>query len=329
MYVWRVLRTVIKQRMQNLMHVVVRCSPKPYLLLAVLLTIYIAGIKIFGRLEWCRGKGEALKTSTEYLDVVSSTDPDKVLSGQPLPIESIHRNGLFHRGVWLFILDSRLHLLLARRASFMKTCPSTWSTLGEHVSHNESFLHAANRGLSEEVPFFVQTQLFRVGIPFSFHAVYENGTAEQRIDNQWTQAYVLISKNSSLNFNAFRATNAYTDILGENSRFQGMTLPDVIKNAMYRPSFFCNTFLSQWILRLIPSIVHVIRTNEEYIFGLHLRDRWSDLIASGAHICCNASQHRVPVEHLNIAQCGLQCTSTTYDPLDAANLRSAWAALER
>lgn len=293
--------------------------PQIPLFVATLLLLSVAEFAIPGGLTPRRAKEQILaKRVAEHLDPISPLDPYEVLPGGPVPIDIVHRNGLYHRGVWLFALDSHLRLLLAWRAPSAKMCSTTWFTLGEHAIYNESFLQAASRGLSEEARFIVRPKVFPTGNPFVFHALYDNGTSEQRVDNQWTQTFVVLPRGDALDFRTLDDREAQAEqAAGENSRYQGMSIPDVVRHAVDRPSYFCNAVLSQWILRVIPLVVRVARVNEKRLFRLHLREQWDALIQSGAPVCCNASQHDVPVENVNITECGIPCDSSTFDPTDA------------
>lgn len=298
-----------------------RLSRAP-LFIVTLLLLGVAEFGIPGGLTPRRRKEQILaKRVAEFLDPISATDPFEVLPGGPLPIDIVHRNGLYHRGVWLFALDSHLRLLLAWRSPSTKMCPTTWSTIGEHAIFNETLPETASRALSEEARFIVRPRVFPTGVPFLYHAVFNNGTAEQRVDNQWTQTYVVLPRGDALDFRTLDDREAQAaQAAGENSRYQGMSVPNVVHHAIDRPTYFCHSILSDWILHVIPLVVRVIKANEKRLFRLYLRDKWLALVQSGAPVCCNATQHDVPLELVNITDCGLPCNVDTYDPSDALEM---------
>lgn len=77
-------------------------------------------------------------------------------SGPLVNIDTAHRQGILHKGVWLHILSADDALLLTRRAMTMKTCPGLLSIIGEHHNGRESNDDCAGRALSEEMPGLVK-----------------------------------------------------------------------------------------------------------------------------------------------------------------------------
>lgn len=297
-----------------------RLSQAP-LFIVTLFLLCVAEFAIPGGLTPRRVKEQILaKRVDEQLDLISPTDPHAIAQGGPLPIDVIHRRGLVHRGVWLFALDSHLRLLLAWRAPAMKTCPMTWSPLGEHAVSNETYERAASRGLSEEARFIVRPRVFPVGAPFLYHAVYANATTEQRTDVQWTQTFVILPRGDALDFRTLDDREAEAEqSAGENSRYQGMSLPEVVRHAVERPNYFCMSSLSTWILRSIPLVIRVLKASEKRLFRNYLRDDWAQLVHSGAPVCCNPSEHGVALELVNVSMCGVPCAPHTIDASDASS----------
>mmetsp|Transcript_9300 Transcript_9300/g.19169 ORF Transcript_9300/g.19169 Transcript_9300/m.19169 type:complete len:250 (-) Transcript_9300:163-912(-) len=129
--------------------------------------------------------------SYELLQVVSSTDDTLHPGLRRLPIETVHRQGLPHRGSIVFVLNERNEVLLLKRAPSMKTCPSTWSIVGEHSEPNEDYMETARRGLSEELS-LNSTAVRRVGPvwdgPLRLRIEYDN----KRVDDQWTMFYFAV-----------------------------------------------------------------------------------------------------------------------------------------
>lgn len=293
--------------------------PQVPLVIVIFILLCVAEFAIPGGLTPRRIKEQILaKRVDEQLDLISPTDPLTVIPGGPLPIDDVHRQGLTHRGVWLFALDSHLRLLLAWRAPAVKTCPMTWAPLGEHTVTNETFELTAARGLSEEARFIARPRVFPVGAPFLYRAVYGNGTSEERTDIQWTQAYVVLPRGDALDFRTLDDREAEAEqAAGENSRYQGMSITEVVRHAVERPTYFCMSEISSWILRTIPLVIRVLKTNEKRLFRRHLRDDWAALVESGASVCCNSSEHTASLDIVNVSMCGVPCSSQTLDASDA------------
>lgn len=246
----------------------------------------------------------------EKLDVISRSDPDLVI-GRPVPIDIVHREGRVHRGSWMFAIDSHLSMLLAWRARSMRTCPQSWSCIGEHAIVNETFTDAARRGVSEETRFLVRPRFVQLGRPFFYHYVYANGTAEARTDNQWTQAYVVLPRGDALDFRALDDDLAQERISdGENTLYQGMSLSNVARHALRNPPYFCHEVQAQWMLRALPLIVRVLSETHKRKFRRYISEDWDRLVEAGAPLCCAESETLKPVDEVDITLCGVPCNKS-------------------
>lgn len=279
------------------------------LLVVTLILLCVAEFTIPGGLTPRKEREKILaKRVAEQLDLISPDDPNVVLPGGPMPIDKVHRNALVHRGSWMFALDSHLRLLLTWRAPEMKTCPMTWAPIGEHAIANETFEEAATRGLAEEAAFIPRPRVYPIGAPFFYHYVYDNGTDEERTDNQWTQAYVVLPRGDALDFRTLDDRDAQIGTANaENTRYQGMSLPDVVKHAIQRPEYFCHDIQVKWILQVIPLVIRVLKSRDKRLFRGYLRDDWTKLVESGSPVCCNGSEHPKLVSEVNVSLCGVPC----------------------
>lgn len=286
---------------------------RAYLLIATIILIVIAGLGIPGGLTPRRNRHSILeKRVEEQLDVISKSDPNEILPDGPLPIDKIHREAIVHRGVWIFALDSHLHMLLCWRASHMKTCPATWSPIGEHAITNETFEDAANRGLNEEARFIARPRVYPIGNPFFYSYVYNEGVPAQRVDNQWTQAYIVLPRGDALDFRSIDDEEAQAlqmDV--ENTRYQGMSLSEVIRHAVQRPDFFCNEEQVGWIIKIFPLVIRMIKAKDKRLYKAHLKDDWLKLIKSQSPVCCDLSEHEKEAYEVDITKCGKKCTMNT------------------
>ena len=85
---------------------------------------------------------------TEYFETCDE-------AGNPVGLverATVHRSGLWHRAVhvWVFRSDGRIHV--QRRSRNKDVSPGCWDvTVGEHLQPGEDYLDAARRGLLEEL----------------------------------------------------------------------------------------------------------------------------------------------------------------------------------
>lgn len=84
----------------------------------------------------------------EYFDIVNENNE---VIGQELR-QIVHRIGLWHRGVHVFLFTPDRKLLIQKRSQSRDTFPGTLDcSVSEHLKPGESYLAAAERGLREEL----------------------------------------------------------------------------------------------------------------------------------------------------------------------------------
>jgi isopentenyl-diphosphate Delta-isomerase len=84
----------------------------------------------------------------ERIDVVD--DRDRFVA--VLPRDEVHRQGLIHRSVHVFLVDEEDRIYLQRRAWTKEQDPGRWdSSASGHVESGESYDDAAARELQEEL----------------------------------------------------------------------------------------------------------------------------------------------------------------------------------
>jgi 8-oxo-dGTP pyrophosphatase MutT (NUDIX family) len=68
-----------------------------------------------------------------------------------IPIDQVHRQGLYHTGTWQHVVDKQHRILLLQRGPQLVTCPNAWALPGEHTLGLEMPLETAQRGMQEEL----------------------------------------------------------------------------------------------------------------------------------------------------------------------------------
>ena len=84
----------------------------------------------------------------ELLDVV---DENNDLIGRKEDREIIHRDGLWHREVAIWIMNEKREMLLQKRAATKKSNPNKWGITAGHVEVGEEPLEVAKRETFEEI----------------------------------------------------------------------------------------------------------------------------------------------------------------------------------
>lgn len=84
----------------------------------------------------------------ELLDIVNDED---MVTGQAMR-SIVHQQGLWHRGVHVFLFNERGEMLIQLRSADRASSPSLLDcSVSEHVKAGENYLDAAIRGLKEEM----------------------------------------------------------------------------------------------------------------------------------------------------------------------------------
>ncbi len=94
----------------------------------------------------------------EIFDIVD--EQDNVI-GQASRQE-VHKKGLLHRVIDIFVLNSQGELLLQKRSEKKDTNPGLWTvSAGGHVDSGQTYLEAAHRELEEELG--IKAELQEIG----------------------------------------------------------------------------------------------------------------------------------------------------------------------
>ncbi len=86
--------------------------------------------------------------SEELLDVYGE---DGMETGEALPKSEIHKHGILHKSVQIWLLNESGHLLMQQRGLSKKLDSGRWAVTGGHVDSQEESKVAAARELYEEL----------------------------------------------------------------------------------------------------------------------------------------------------------------------------------
>lgn len=84
----------------------------------------------------------------ELLDVV---DENNNLTGRQEEREIVHREGLWHREVVIWIMNEKGELLLQKRSATKKSNPNKWGVTAGHIDAGEEPMDVAKRETLEEI----------------------------------------------------------------------------------------------------------------------------------------------------------------------------------
>ena len=126
----------------------------------------------------------------EFLEVYS---PEGTKTGQKKSKSEIHRKGLFHSTVHVWIFTDEGNILIQKRSKKKELNPGVWDvSVAGHVKFNENIKKAAKRETLEETGININTKdLLKIGV---YKSINIHPTA---IDKEFFHTYILkIDKNS-------------------------------------------------------------------------------------------------------------------------------------
>ena len=126
----------------------------------------------------------------EFLEVYS---PEGTKTGQKKSKSEIHRKGLFHSTVHVWIFTDEGNILIQKRSKKKELNPGVWDvSVAGHVKFNENIKKAAKRETLEETGININTKdLLKIGV---YRSINIHPTA---IDKEFFHTYILkIDKNS-------------------------------------------------------------------------------------------------------------------------------------
>ena len=126
----------------------------------------------------------------EFLEVYS---PEGTKTGQKKSKSEIHRKGLFHSTVHVWIFTEEGNILIQKRSKKKELNPGVWDvSVAGHIKFNENIKEAAKRETVEETGININTKdLLKIGV---YRSINIHPTA---IDKEFFHTYILkIDKNS-------------------------------------------------------------------------------------------------------------------------------------
>ena len=126
----------------------------------------------------------------EFLEVYS---PEGTKTGQKKSKSEIHRKGLFHSTVHVWIFTEEGNILIQKRSKKKELNPGVWDvSVAGHIKFNENIKKAAKRETLEETGININTKdLLKIGV---YKSINIHPTA---IDKEFFHTYILkIDKNS-------------------------------------------------------------------------------------------------------------------------------------
>ena len=84
----------------------------------------------------------------ELLDIV---DENNNLTGKTEEKEIVHKKGLWHREVAIWIMNNKGEILIQKRASTKKQNPNKWGLTAGHIDAGESIEAGMSREILEEL----------------------------------------------------------------------------------------------------------------------------------------------------------------------------------
>ncbi|WP_185864900.1 isopentenyl-diphosphate Delta-isomerase [Blattabacterium cuenoti] len=151
--------------------------------------------------------------------------------------EIIHKNGLLHSAVSVFIFDKRKNNLMLQKRSLKKYhSPLLWTnTSCSHPTKYESILEAAHRCLNNEMGFdcHLEYKFF-----FNYYEKFDNGIIENEID------YVFIGyseKNPNINYE-------------EVDNWKWISLKELLKDIYIFPHIY-----TVWLKIILKNYIHKLK----------------------------------------------------------------------
>lgn len=121
----------------------------------------------------------------EFIDILTDKGEN---TGEFRDRDTVHREGLWHRTIHIWILTSKRELLVQLRHHKKEHNPGLWDiSCAGHISHGQSSLEAALRELDEELGIKATEQELQFLFPTSQIFYFPDGA----IDKEYCEVYLL------------------------------------------------------------------------------------------------------------------------------------------
>ena len=85
------------------------------------------------------------------MELIDVLDENRNNTGKILSREEVHKRGLWHKTVHIWVINKKGDILLQKRSPMKKTSPNMWTTsVSGHLSAGDSSIEGAIRELKEE-----------------------------------------------------------------------------------------------------------------------------------------------------------------------------------
>lgn len=120
----------------------------------------------------------------EYIDVL---DENGNKTGETKSREEVHKQGLWHRTVHIWVVNSNKEILMQLRSPEKKSNPNKWTTSASgHLSAGDESVDGAVRELGEEIGLRVKP----VELEYLF-TIHEHFTNDNMINNEIVDVYII------------------------------------------------------------------------------------------------------------------------------------------
>ena len=125
--------------------------------------------------------------SKELIDVL---DENGIKTGEVLPRDEVHKNGLWHRSVVIAILNEKKEILIQQRSNNKEKNAGMWDiSVAGHISAGQDAISAAVREINEEVGITLNDSDFsNFKCVFSYRSQIEY--AKDFIENQFYEFFI-------------------------------------------------------------------------------------------------------------------------------------------
>lgn len=122
-------------------------------------------------------------------EMIEEVDAEGVPTGRSVSRHVVHRDGLWHRTVHVWVVSGKGEVLLQRRVESKENYPGLWDvSAAGHISFGETSLEAAEKELFEELGITVRAGDLHYVTSLAGEAVLNEG---RYIDREWVDIYTL------------------------------------------------------------------------------------------------------------------------------------------